>query len=982
MGVQEQRHPEVVVGNDLFYLSCALADQVKQQPLATIIVPDATTRVWLLHALVDRAASSLRIDILTPKEALHLLYDNPLTIPVLLPLLTRFFSDPDRQARYASLVQGRDGYAVARSCLLPFALKSFLKEHHWFTHHEDQGEKLWQEFVSFCPYQILSEYQPNKQNIPTILFGFSSIHPFILSRLCLLPLTTLYLLSPCMLFWEDLLSDPETRKTTQAKPAVAQKHFEEIFSDRQRVLANLGQLGRNFFTTINDLPARALYTLPQTLADLPSYRDLIAHDLSPLNRMPKLLDYLKADLLLLVGKHPSPVSLPSDCSLEVHGAYTPLREVEALKDFLCRLFGKTPLPPGSVMVLAQDLSTYAPCFEQVFGSDALSYSIVGALAPKGPLSLITMLLELLQSKSESLNWAEVVRHPVFSSSLQLSEDETMAVAEWLTSIACWGLSHEYCTQYLSQRAIVSSHEQGLLEQGKILLQDTADTYRTGITEKAAICRFLQFVEKLQHLCPLPLGKPLLLSQCASLFSFLAETFSSSHSESEALLSASHTFQKIAQICPDTLLPFADAKALLLELAQEDVRMFDLRSHIYVAEMRSAQPYPAQVVALLGMHDSEFPKHSQELVLSKVCKMAPNLAPNNRFLDNYTLIEAILSAQNLFIGYQAYAFETKEISQPSSVVTSLFSHLDANYLINNQSPSSALLTMHPLMRPVSSSLPPAPTTPILLPSTRIPNFNLGDLRYVARSPLTLYFREQYGLTKLFSLGTEIFTPQWKLRRFLEEHVGENFSPPEGVFADHEYAALEQETLSALNAMGIPKLHRVDIHALPTVTHPHFDQEARAIFLPSTSPVGSWPNMIQQGILITDEAWKKELFYRWPECVLRSYLAQSLNLPIQTQVLFTHQEKVLPLPSCTNTLQSWVNFGTAAKARPYPFTYEIIKLLQDQASPHELYEAILSHAAKTQGAWEVYASTFQPADCKTHLSEWTDWAKSLWPKELFS
>jgi hypothetical protein len=240
---------------------------------------------------------------------------------------------------------------------------------------------------------------------------------------------------------------------------------------------------------------------------------------------------------------------------------------------------------------------------------------------------------------------------------------------------------------------------------------------------------------------------------------------------------------------------------------------------------------------------------------------------------------------------------------------------------------------------------------------------------------LYFKERFGITR--NSSEQLFAPQWKLKILLEENIGA--SPPEDSF---EYRALEKETIRALHAMGLSSLDRCDLHILPTVVKPY--QEGKNLFVPATpsqNVVGSWPNMLQQGLLITDSEWKKELFYRWPEYVVRSYLANQ-NLPVQPVVLVTHKESKMEFPNCAHLLPSWIDFGRRAKTTPLPFSYDTVKLLHDNAPPEALYDAIVDNAAKKAEAWQVFASILKPHECAENYSNWQNIAKTLWPEEIFS
>jgi len=81
-----------------------------------------------------------------------------------------------------------------------------------------------------------------------------------------------------------------------------------------------------------------------------------------------------------------PEELAPDDTIVLHNCYSPLREVEALRDWLLEQFVRNPdLRPDEIVALTPDIATYAPLVDAVFGNpetpeQRLPYSIADAPA--------------------------------------------------------------------------------------------------------------------------------------------------------------------------------------------------------------------------------------------------------------------------------------------------------------------------------------------------------------------------------------------------------------------------------------------------------------------------------------------------------------------------------------------------------------------------------------------------------------------------
>jgi exonuclease V gamma subunit len=978
---------DAVFSNSLDYLATLLirdivAIRTENLHIATVIVPDALTRSWLVQRTAfDGSISLLRFQVVTPQEVLT--HEGCLTKHALYPLLFSFFAQNNPDESLEAIQE------MTKKWILPFSLRTFLDDTSWFRGEEE--EEMWQKFAMVSPYAQLPEGA--HQEVPHFLFGFSSIHPILLHRLNFYNLQRLYLLSPCALFWEDIPTDREMKKLLSIGSRLSQEALEELLYDRQRFLANTGYLGRQFARLIEDenIQTKSCYLLPELLTTISPYKEFVHEDaIIPIkNHSVSLLDHLKADLLLLHNRTEKR-DIPKDPTIEIHSAYTPLREVEALFEYLAKIYNNSPIPPASVLVLAQDPFIYKTPFEQVFGS--VRFHIMGSSAhhAKSPKIFLFMLLSALPTKGSRQTWIQLVRHEVFHHILGVSSEESSILINWLRDLptdCC--LSSKSRAHYLVRRGIMPC-QKNKKHNHRDEIVDAFFGHEVTVSAKdtAIISRLLFFLESIEAKWALPLDDHALLPMefWSSLLEFFIEQIISFESpETESVAKGFADFQKVTTAAPHCCLCFHEMMTLMFDLIEANLSSnANLLAPILVAPLGSFQPVPSNVIAILGAQEGTFPEYSQEKLLLRLDRLVPGVPPSNEMLDRYSFIEAILSSSHLFVSYQAYDFATKESIFYSPVVADLLLHLDSNYTICGAAPSKTLVTKHLLHKQKEKEK----SFENCLPDCRTKKkeerrtIEIRDLQKLARDPIEYFYRHQYGVVPSYQKKPSIFVRPWKVKEHLKASLGSETvqKSPVSFFAEYEYKMAEKEAKDTLRNMNISSLQRYDLHLIPTVLSGYVDQQQ--MFSPAISfedgscLVGTWQGLHDKGMLLLEETWKKELFYRWPECLLRSVLA-SKQLPIQEKIIILQYKKevVFSLDSQTSLehrLASWVEFATLAKRKPFPFTYDIVHMLVNESK--DVVEAIhnLAETEKENAFWIALIKELPFQD----FSLWKEWACKLW------
>jgi len=194
-------------------------------------------------------------------------------------------------------------------------------------------------------------------NLPSrlFLFGFAALPPVYLDLFKALARLTevhLFYLNPCAEYWGDQYR-PRKKADSRPEPAAGGQSPPDpaAAAGRHPLLASWGRLGRAFFENVSAL-------------EVDSYRETFA--------VPEDVFLLAALQRQIISLAPPPAPLPlaeNDFSLQLHRCHGRAREVEVLYDTILAALERDPkLEVDDILVLAPDISLYAPYVEAVFGA--------------------------------------------------------------------------------------------------------------------------------------------------------------------------------------------------------------------------------------------------------------------------------------------------------------------------------------------------------------------------------------------------------------------------------------------------------------------------------------------------------------------------------------------------------------------------------------------------------------------------------------
>ena len=234
---------------------------------------------------------------------------------------------------------------------------------------EKSGEKdwqaiLWRELTAAAPglhppalaEEFRASLGKDQLRLPerVSFFGISSLPEFYIQFLGELAEHTgihLLVVRPTPHWWSDTRSEREELRARRRAPATAQLDLQ--FERGNPLLASVGKLGREFLDAVTALdPAEE-----HERFDAPAGETMLAQ--------------IQRDIFQLhdpTGGQKR-AAAETDRSLQFHSCHSPMREMEVLHDQLLALFQEQPdLKPHEIVVMAPDISVYAPFIEAVFAT--------------------------------------------------------------------------------------------------------------------------------------------------------------------------------------------------------------------------------------------------------------------------------------------------------------------------------------------------------------------------------------------------------------------------------------------------------------------------------------------------------------------------------------------------------------------------------------------------------------------------------------
>lgn len=550
-----------------------------------------------------------------------------------------------------------------------------------------------------------------------------------------------YLLSPCHVFWSDILSDKECRRlmvSWREKGAreAQQLALDELIYERNALLANFGRVGREMAQQIEACGCATVenYVIQEAFTKIPQYAPLLTGDLScnESNSLPTLLEALQTDLLLM--RSPSRddlIHLSFDGSVQLHAAPTPWREVEALYDTLMRILEEScakgvPVQPGEILVMAPDIASYEPYIHAVFGSpeSCLDYKMmdVDLVSQNSLVQAFLSLLALPYGRWDAAVVLQLFSHPAFHKKQGWTLEDVVKIRSWIDSSGIrWGDDPKH-REHLLRRdhgevTLFDKSGGGTWSDGidRVVLGLAVESPPEGVetcfypaanvdTAQADLLgRWIAIMRALRSDLAVLVGDTEMTLQAwadtlESLFEAYLYVDTANAEGEEKIRGVLAQLRRAAQAAPQSY-PLSTVKHHVEALLKRDSAAYR-EGHLHAVRFCSMLPMravPAKVIALLGMAEGCYPRKekSQSLNLLRENPSA-DYSPTQLEFDRYLFLEALLSARENFVMIYSSASQDDGKEQPSSLLaTELFGYLDSGYTVDGGLPSERCLVNHPL-----------------------------------------------------------------------------------------------------------------------------------------------------------------------------------------------------------------------------------------------------------------------------------------------
>lgn len=539
------------------------------------------------------------------------------------------------------------------------------------------------------------------------VFGLSALAPVHLHALQVLATHThvhLYLLNPCREYWADIQDEKGLAQRRGRWRQSGKEDVSALLDVGNPLLASMGQAGQVFVDQLLELDAQE-------------------HDLFMPADQHKLLGCLQQDILELHDRRTSdPLEMTmvrqDDLSVQIHACHSPMREVQVLHDQLRRLFDQMPeLRARDVVVMAPDISLYAPYVQAVFATAVGDLAIPWSLADMGSqeetplLGALSDLLQLPDFRFEASRVISLLEVPAIAARFEVDEEGLEHIRRWVAETAIrWGADGDMRAALGLPAEAANTWDAGLermfqgyalpvdagLQQGLLPYPDIEGVNAIYLGKLAAL------VERLQQWRSRLMTPVDPASWVVRINQLLADFF-------QPVAEEEHLMQTIRSAM-DNMLEHCQAKAFDEALAVSIVRAeLDqalntvasatrfLQGGVSFCNMVPMRSIPFSVVCLLGMNDRDYPRREQAQSFDLMAA-SPKLADRSRRTDDrYLFLEALLSAREVFyLSYQGRSVKDNSFKLPSVVLSELMDYLAASCKpAQGDTVLKQLLTEHPL-----------------------------------------------------------------------------------------------------------------------------------------------------------------------------------------------------------------------------------------------------------------------------------------------
>ena len=568
------------------------------------------------------------------------------------------------------------------------------------------------------------------------LFGLSAMPPAhlaILQKISGFVPVHFFWMNPCRELWDSTISEKAVEK--EIRKIRGKDIFgrcEDLASSMQELLKDeagnplLGSLGR---------VGRELHRLLINCDGVEEDNHWSSNDKSR-----RLLHRLQDDILdNIQPKTENTIDLlPGDDSISVHNCYGPLREAEALYEFLIRSFNNDKtLLPRDIMVYVPDMEQYAPAIEAVFGGGgpyakkAIPFTIADRTLTREYPSCAAFLaiVKLLGSRFKASEILAIWSFQEIRDMAGISDDDWDVLQRLLKDArVAWGIDDAFREKTSGCKFRQNSWRFALerLIFGAVMMEAGNEAvppcfnppHKNGVSNPEVPIAPLEDAEVYSRLIGLVAdwmeslfgiqktideGKVRKSYEWLEVLEQISERFLPSSREDDGVLALGRTLGSMrTQLETAELLDMEISWDLAAMWMKERIEgeANDGKFCCGMLTFCRFQPMrgvPSRIVCMLGMNDGIFPRQDKRLGFDLMDPKTRHLCDRwGKDDDRYAFLEAILSArEKLFISYTGRRDTDKQEMPPSILVGELLSYLGSRVKTDKIKIEDSITVQHPL-----------------------------------------------------------------------------------------------------------------------------------------------------------------------------------------------------------------------------------------------------------------------------------------------
>jgi len=433
-----------------------------------------------------------------------------------------------------------------------------------------------------------------------------------------------------------------------------------------------------------------------------------------------------------------PLLDPTDCSLQIHAAHGPDRQVEVLREVLVGLLADDDsLEPRDVVVMCSDIETYAPLVAAAFGldpgrpesevvPDGVDSHGVGVhpghrlrvrLADRSLRSLnpllatLSRLLDLADSRVEASALLDLCLSAPVARKFGFGEDDTARIPELVARSGIrWGLDAAHRRAFglsgFGQNTWAAGMDRMLLgvamdEDGQHYIGTALPLDDVDSSDVDLVGRLTECVDRIRTTLDTLSTRHSVggwMTACTEALTSLClaapgESWQTGHAYAEL-----HGLAEAAGGEASAELSLAEVRALLADAFQGRASRANFRTGtLTMCTMLPMRSVPHRVVCLLGLDDGVFPRRTS-VDGDDIAALDPHVGDRDpRSEDRQLFLDAICAAQEKLVIVYAGADPRTGTSKPPAVpLGELLDVIDASVQTRDGRPARAQVTVrHPL-----------------------------------------------------------------------------------------------------------------------------------------------------------------------------------------------------------------------------------------------------------------------------------------------